>query len=47
VPKPADTKAVTADAKAKSAPVFEPHDPSVPMKIDGLEIAKRADDDYL
>jgi len=43
----ATVKSVSTDAKAKSAPIFEPADPTQPMKIDGLEIAKRTDDDYL
>lgn len=44
VPKPADTKAVTADAAAKSPAIFEPLDPSVPMKLAENEISQRTDD---
>ena len=45
VPKPADTKAVVADAKATSSAIFEPLDPSKPFRVAGNEVSKRIDDD--
>ncbi len=47
VPKPdsSTVKAVSLDAKAKSAPVFEPIDPSKTMKLEDHSVSRREDDD--
>jgi hypothetical protein len=44
VPKPADAKAVAAEAKATSAAIFEPLDPTATVKLDDHTIARRTDD---
>lgn len=47
VPKdsPAEVKAVALDAAAKSKPIFEPVDPSKPMKLEDVTIVKREEEE--
>lgn len=45
IPKPADTAAVTNDAKATSPAILEPVDTSVPFKVEGNSLEKRRDDE--
>jgi hypothetical protein len=45
VPKPADAKAVGADAKATSPALFEPMDPTQSFRVEGNVLEPRKDDE--
>jgi hypothetical protein len=45
IPKPADQAAVTKDAKAMGPAIFEPLSQTEKMKIDGVDLTRRADDE--